>query len=79
MVNEFDDKSNEPWEEWETRVRNNIEEHLNIDEASIQIERVYRIRGKYSPRPIIVAFSHYKDIEKLFSKLISKNAKKTPL
>ena len=40
-----------------------FDEHLNIDEASIQIERAYRIRGKNSPRPIIVKFSHYKDRE----------------
>ena len=40
-----------------------FDEHHNIDEASIQIERAYRIRGKNSPRPIIVKFSHYKDRE----------------
>ena len=35
----FDDKIDESWEESETRVRNYIEEHLNIDEASIKIKR----------------------------------------
>ena len=41
----------------------NIDEHLNIDEASVQIEIAHRIRGKYYSRPIIVKFSHYKDRE----------------
>ena len=76
-----DDKSDESWEESETRVRY-IDEHLNINETSTQIERAHRIRGKNSPRLIIVKLSHYKDkikshtkkIEKTFSKLIAKNA-----
>ena len=34
-----DDKSDEPWENSETRVRNYIDEHLNIDEVSIQLEK----------------------------------------
>ena len=63
MVFGFDDKSDESWEESETRLRNYIDEHLYIDEAPIQIERANRIRGKNSPRPIIVMFSHYKDRE----------------
>ena len=39
----FGDKSDESWEESETRVRNYIDEHLNIDEASIKIERAHCI------------------------------------
>ena len=70
----FEDKSDESWEESETRVRNYIDEHLNIDEASIQIERALRIRCKNSPRPIIAKFSHYKDRENVL-KCIAKNAK----
>ena len=42
-------------------MRNYIDEHINIDEASFQIIRAYRIRGKNSPRPVIVKFSRYKD------------------
>ena len=45
---------------------NHIDEHLNLDEASIQIERAHRIRGKQSSRPIIVKFLHYKDREFVF-------------
>ena len=44
-------------------MQNYIDEHLNIDEASIQIERANHIRGKNSPQPIIVKLSHYKDRE----------------
>ena len=41
-----DDRSDESWEESETRVRNYIDEHLNIDKTFIQFERAPRIRGK---------------------------------
>ena len=40
-----DNKSDESWEESETTVRNYIDEHLDIDEASIQIESARRIWG----------------------------------
>ena len=40
-----DDKSDESWEESETTVRNYIDEHIDIDEATIQIERARRIWG----------------------------------
>ena len=40
-----------------------IDEHLNINETSIQIERADRFRGKNSLRLIIVKLSHYKDRE----------------
>ena len=39
----------------------NIDEHLNIDEASIQIERAHLSGVKNSSPPIIVKFLHYKD------------------
>ena len=42
---------------------NNINEHLNIDEVFIKIERANGIRGNTSPQPIIVKFLHYKDSE----------------
>ena len=71
----FDDKIDESWEESETRVRNYIEEHLNIDEASIKIKRAHRIRGKYSPRPIIVKFWHYKVRENVLKAYREKNEK----
>ena len=71
----FDDKIDESWEESETRVRNYIEEHLNIEEASIKIKRAHRIRGKYSPRPIIVKFWHYKVRENVLKAYRKKNEK----
>ena len=45
-------------------MRNYIDEHLKIDEASIQIERAHRIRGKKSQRPIIVKFAECARLEK---------------
>ena len=33
-------------------MRNYLDEHLNIDEDSIQIERAHRIRGKKSPQDV---------------------------
>ena len=42
----------------------NIDEHLNIDEASIQIERAHLSGVKNSSPPIIVKFLHYKDKKK---------------
>ena len=67
-----DDKSDEPWEDLETRVRNYIHEHLNIDEVSIQIERAHHIPGKQSSQPIIVKFSHYKDSGNFLKKYCEK-------
>ena len=43
-----DDKSDESWEDSESRVRNCIDKHLNIDEASIQNKRAFRMRVKNS-------------------------------
>ena len=51
-------------------MQNYIDEHLNIDEASIQIERAHRIRGKKSPRPIIVKFLLYNDRENVLKAYI---------
>ena len=48
----FDDKNDESWEKSETRVRNNIDEHLKLDEASIQIERAHRIQGQTLHNPL---------------------------
>ena len=48
----FDDKNDESWEEPETRVRNNNDEQLKLDEASIQIERAHRIQGKALHDPL---------------------------
>ena len=76
MVYGFDDKSEESWKESETRVRSYIDEHLNTDEASIQIEGVYRIQGKNSPQPIIVNYSYYKDRQNVL-KTYRENLKNT--
>ena len=55
----FNDKSDES----EAKKQNYIDEHLNIDGASIQIKKAHSIWGQNSPRPIIVKFLHYKDRE----------------
>ena len=47
----FGDKSDESWEESETRVRNYFDEHLNIDED--QIKRPHRIRPMEQTRGLL--------------------------
>ena len=70
-----DYRSDESWEESETRVRNYIDEHLNIDKTFIQFERAPRIRGKTSPRPINVRFLIYKDRENVLKAYCEKRKK----
>ena len=48
----FDDKSDESCKESETKVRNYIDEHHHIDEASIRMEQAHRIQGKTLHEPL---------------------------
>ena len=59
------EEKNETWEDTESKVREYIGRDLELNEASISIERAHRIQGSEKPRPVIIKFSFYKDREKV--------------
>ncbi|GFR95244.1 hypothetical protein ElyMa_006269700 [Elysia marginata] len=65
------DNEHETWDDCEKVVRKMINSHLEIDDASIQIDRAHRLRSNNGTGAIIVRIAHYKDKEN-----IMKNKKK---
>lgn len=62
------DEDEESWVDSEAKVRKYISEDLGIDETDVSIERAHRLNTRYSPRPVIVKFSHFKDRDKVLRK-----------
>ena len=51
----------ESWETSELKFRQYLSDELEIDALKIRTERVYRLKTRSSPAPIIVKFSFFKD------------------
>ena len=59
------EEKNETWEDTESKVREYIGRDLEMNEASISIEKAHRIQGSEKPQPVIIKFSFHKDREKV--------------
>ncbi|GFS06912.1 hypothetical protein ElyMa_002976000 [Elysia marginata] len=63
------DNEQETWDDCEKVVRKMINNHLEIDDASIQIDRAHRLRSNNGTGAIIVRITHYKDKENIMKKI----------
>ena len=57
----IEEDADETWKQSETKIRNYLTDELNVEEHDVKIERAHRLPSKFSPRPIIVKFSYFKD------------------
>ena len=62
------DEQNVTWEQFKGQVRKYLSQVLNVNVSDMGIERVHRLPGRSSPRPIIVKFSHFKDKDLVLKK-----------